>query len=85
MRKFLFFTKKYTAVNSFWDGTPMRACKDVMSQMTPNERAKATYRDFMVTVEVYGWCGGKPICKIGEPSWWRKWDYATITEKAKGW
>lgn len=85
VRKFLFFTKKYVAVNPFRDGSPMRACKDVMSQMTPNERAKATYRAFMVSIEVYGWCDGKPVGKYGEPSWWRKWDYATITEKAKGW
>lgn len=85
VRKFLFFTKKYTAVNPICDGTPMRACKDVMSQMTPNERAKATYRAFMVTIDVYGWCNGKPVCKCGEPSWWRKWDYITLTEKAKAW
>lgn len=85
VRKFLFFTKKYAAVNPFSDGTAMRAYKDVMSQMTPNEREKAIYRAFMVSIEVYGWRNGKPIGKYGEPSWWHKWDYATITEKAKGW
>lgn len=85
VRKFLFFKKKYTTINSIRENTPMNACKDVISQMTPAERAKATYRAFMVTVNVYGWCGGKPSYTIGEPSWWRKWDYKTLTEKAKGW
>ena len=85
VRKSLFFEKKYIAINSIREKTPMRACKDVMSQMTPNERAKATYRAFMVTIDVYGWCNGKPVCKCGEPSWWRKWDYITLTEKAKAW
>lgn len=85
VRKFLFFKKKYIAINSIRENTPMNACKEIMSQMPTTDRAKATYRAFMVTVEVYGWCGGKPICKIGEPSWWHKWDYKTLTEKAKGW
>lgn len=85
VRKFLFFKKKYIAINPLRENTPMNACKGVMSQMTHAERAKATYRAFMLTVEVFGWSGGKPICKIGVPSWWRKWDYKTLTEKAKGW
>lgn len=85
VRKFLFFKKKFTALCPISDGSPLKALATIYGQMTPEERKKATYRCFIQTVEVYGWHCGKPIAKYGEPSWWHKWDYITLTEKAKAW
>lgn len=85
VRKFLFFKKKFTAMCPISDGTPLAALATIYGEMTPEERHKATYRAFVQTIEVHGWCDGKPLGEWGKPSWWKKWDYATLTEKAKGW
>jgi hypothetical protein len=85
VRKFLFFKKKVIALNPFCYNTPKKALAAVMGRLTHEERNKATYQAFIQTVEVYGWCNGKPLAKYGEPSWWKKWDFATLAEKAKNW
>jgi hypothetical protein len=85
VRKFLFFKKTVTAVNSIRYNTPKKAFTELMKNLTPAEQKKAVYLPFVQSIDVHGWCCGKPLATFHEPCYNRKWNLATLLEKAKEW